>query len=47
MAMKFLRGVCKYINYFLAKGFIIDFAGSMRNTIVIGRSAAGHEDNRA
>ena len=47
MAMKLLSGVCMYINYVLAKGFIIDFAGSMRNAVVIGRSAAGREDSRA
>ena len=32
MAMKFLRGVCKYINYVLAKGYTTGFKGSMGNT---------------
>jgi len=32
MAMKFLRGVCKYINYVLAKGYTTGFKGSTGNT---------------
>jgi len=44
MATKFLRGVCKYINDVLLKGFIISLAGSMGNTVAVDNSAAGRED---
>jgi len=47
MATKFLRSVCKYINDIHAKGFITGFAQSMGNAVVIGSSAAGHDDSRA
>ena len=44
MATKFLRGVCKYINDVLLKGFIISLAGSTGNTVAVNNSAAGRED---
>jgi len=42
--MKFRRGVCKYINDVLLKGFIISLAGSTGNTVAVNNSAAGRED---
>ena len=32
MAMKFLRAMCKYIDYVLAKGYTTGFKGSTGNT---------------
>ena len=47
IAMKFRRGVCKYINDVIVKGFIIDLVGSTGNAIAVNSSIDGRRDSRA